>query len=552
MFIETNLTDKRIREYTSKGYWEHMTVGDYLDENIKKYPNKIAIVDPKGRRVTYKELGRMVNRIALGFLKMGIKKGDIISVQLPNWIEFEYTYFALSKIGAIMNPLAATYRQNEVYYILKFSESKAVIITDEFRHFNYLKMMEEVKPKLPSLQHIFVIGESIPSGMLSFSEFTARCWEDECELKTLEQNKPNANDILVLMYTSGTEAEPKGVLHTHNTIIFGEKSFAQALEISAEDTCFMASPISHASGFAHGVNLPMIVGGKTVLLDIWDPEDALKLIEKEKCTFSMGATPFVRMILDCPNLHKYDISSMRCYLCGGAPIPREMVTESSKIGLKVLAVYGLTESIPHTVNRLNDPPEKIYGTDGKPCPGIEVKIVDDNLKELPIGETGEEASRGPNICVGYFKQPEINKKSFDEEGWFYSGDLCRMDKDGYIIVEGRKKDIIIRGGQNISVKEIEDLLYNHHKIGNVAIVAMPDRRMGEKACAFVIPKAGESITLEEVVSFLSEKKVAKFKLPERIEVVGEFPTTPSGKIQKYLLRKDLTQKIEMEERTKNR
>jgi non-ribosomal peptide synthetase component E (peptide arylation enzyme) len=546
MTIETNLTAERIREYTSKGLWGDKTVCDYLDETIKKYPDKIAVVDSRGKRLTYEALGRISERLSLGFLNLGIKKEDIVSIQLPNCVEFTCIYFALARIGVVFNTLAATYRHSEVRYILNFSESKTMIIPDEFRRFDYVDMIQELRPELSHLEHVIVIGEKVPREMMSFKEFSERRWEEESSLEALEKNKPGANDVLSLLFTSGTEAQPKGVLHTHNAIIFGEKSFAQALELTSDDICFMPSPLTHATGFAHGVNLPMIMGPKAVSLEIWEPEDALKIIEKERCTYSMGATPFVRTLLDCPNLHKYDISAMRFFLCGGAPVPKELVMEGAKIGLKILPVYGLTESIPHVTGRLNDPPEKIYGTDGRPCPNIEVTIRDENRKVLSVGETGEEASRGANLCVGYFKRPDLNEKSFDENGWFYSGDLARLDEDGNLIIEGRKKDIIIRGGQNISVKEVEDMLLTHPKIYNVAIAAMPDKKMGEKACAFIIPHPGETVALEEVASFLMENKVAKFKLPERVELVDEFPMTPSGKIQKYVLRDLIAQKMARE------
>jgi acyl-CoA synthetase len=546
MEIKTVLTQARIEEYTSKGFWGDKTVGDYLDDSIRKYPKKVAVVDSKGKRLTYEELGTMADRLALGLLKSGISKGDIVSVQLPNCVEVPVVFFALARIGAIFNSLNATYRHSEVEYILNFCESKAVIIPDAFRRFDYVKMIQELQTKLPNLEHIYVLGQNVPKGMISFGEFSERHWEKEISADILKKSKPSANEILGILFTSGTEAQPKGVLHTHNTILSGERSFAQALELSSEDTCFMPSPLTHATGFSHGMVLPMILGQKSVSLAIWEPEEALKLIEKERCTYSMGATPFLRTLFDSPNFKKYDISSMKFFLCGGAPVPKELVLEGAKIGLIVLPVYGLTESIPHICGRRNDPPKKVYGTDGRPCPNIEVSIRGENHEALSVGETGEEASRGPNVFVGYFRRPDLNAKSFDDEGWFYSGDLARMDKSGNIIIEGRKKDIIIRGGQNISVKEVEDILLTHPKIYNIALVAMPDRKMGEKACAFIIPRPGQTVSLEEVTSFLKDQKVAMFKLPERIEIVESFPMTPSGKIQKYVLRDQVAKKMEMD------
>ncbi|MFZ3047865.1 MAG: AMP-binding protein [Desulfatirhabdiaceae bacterium] len=543
MPIETMLTEKRIREYTSKGLWSDQTIGDYLEDAIRKYPDKIAVVDSRGKKLSYAELGTISRRLALGFLKLGLKKGDIVSVQLPNCIEYTCLYFAFARMGVAFNMLNATYRHSEVKNILQFCESKSVFIPDVFRKFNYVQMIQEMKSDLPALKHIFVIGDRIPDGMMSYEAFASKKWEDEGSAEDLERNKPAANDILAIIFTSGTEAQPKGVLHTHNTIVSGEKSFIKALELTSDDVCFMPSPLTHATGFAHAVNLPMLLGQKSVSLDIWEPESALKLIEKERCTFSMGATPFVRTLLDCPNLSKYDISSLKFFLCGGAPVQKELMADGARIGIKILPVYGLTESIPHVTGRLSDPPEKVYGTDGRACPDIDVTIRDEFRKVVPFGTTGEEASRGPNVFVGYFKRPDLNQKSFDEDGWFYSGDLARMDADGNLIIEGRIKDIIIRGGQNISVKEVEDLLLTHEKIYNVAIVGIPDRKMGEKACACIIPKSGETVTLDDVTSFLKEKKVAMFKLPERIEIMSDFPMTASGKIQKYMIRNRIAETV---------
>ncbi|MEW6263570.1 MAG: AMP-binding protein [Thermodesulfobacteriota bacterium] len=546
MPVESMLNEERIKKYTLSGLWGNRNFPDYFNESVHKYPDKTAVVGPRGNRLTYRELNRLSDRVALGLLHMGIKKEDIATVQLPNCVEIVYIYLALAKIGVIFNPVPATYRNKEIEYIINFSESKIVIIPDVFRRFNYVEMLQELRPNLSSAKHFFVIGENVGEGMLSFSELEKHPWEKEYSPDILEKNKPGANDILGLLYTSGTEAQPKGVLHTHNTIISGEIAFAERLKMSSDDVCFMPSPLAHATGFAHGMTLPFLLGQTSVSLDIWEPENALKLMEKERCTYSMGATPFVRTLLDCPNFRKYDIRSMRYFLCGGAPVPKDLIIQGTNVGLRILPVYGLTESIPHVAGNPDDPPEKVYGTDGKPCPGIEVKIKDENRKDLPNNEIGEEVSRGPNVCVGYFKRPDLNEKSFDEEGFFYSGDLALLDNDGNLIIRGRKKDIIIRGGQNINVKEVEDLLLNHPKVYNVAIVGMPDVKMGEKSCAYIIPRPNETVTLDDVTSFLREKKIALFKLPERVEMIDDFPMTPSGKVQKYVLRNRIARKIEQE------
>ncbi|BBO84184.1 cyclohexanecarboxylate-CoA ligase [Desulfosarcina ovata subsp. sediminis] len=544
MFIETRLTDELVQKYTSSGLWGEKTIGDYLAETIARCPEKTAVVDSRGKRLTYQQLGDVANRLAFGFLHYGVRKGDIVSVQLPNCVEFVCIYFALEKIGAIFNPLNATYRHSEVQKIAGYCESKIIVVQDVFRRFNYVDMVKEIKPDLPDLQHVFVLGETVPEEMVSFAQFSQTDWAKEVPAEMLAQNKPGANDILTIIFTSGTEAQPKGVMLTHNNLIAAEKSYIEALEIDGDDVCFMPSPFTHATGFAHGINMPMMLGEKSVSLDIWNPEAAIRIIAQEKCTYSMGATPFLRTLLDSPDLARYDTSSLTLFMCGGAPVPKDLMLEGEKMGLKVLPLYGLTESFPHACGRRSASLEDVYGTDGRPCANIEVSIRDNGV-ELPIGEVGEECSRGPNVCMGYFKRPDLNAKCFDADGWFYSGDLAKIDEKGNLVIEGRLKDIIIRGGQNISTKEIEDLLLAHPKIYNVVIVAMPDRKMGEKACAFIIPRDGQSVSLEDVTSFLKEKKLAMFKLPERVEVIDEFPMTPSGKVQRFVLRDQLAKQLEV-------
>lgn len=262
------------------------------------------------------------------------------------------------------------------------------------------------------------------------------------------------------------------------------------------------------------------------------------LIVAEKCTFSMGATPFLHDILGeiAQSKECYDLSHFRFFLCGGAPVARSLLAEASKIGFKVLGVFGSSESPPHTVGRLDDSDEIIASSDGKPLPGVEEKIVDDERNLLPMGEIGEEASRGPNVFLGYYKHPELTHKYLDDDGWYYSGDLCYLQPNNYIRVEGRKKDIIIRGGQNISPSEVEDILFKHPKIKNVAIVGIPDERLGERACALVVLTEGEIFSFEEMIAFLAEENIAKYKYPEKLQVLEQLPITPSGKIQKYKLR----------------
>jgi len=543
MAIETSLTQERIHYYTSKGYWTGVNLNQFVDRSIARSPDKTAIVDSK-TRITYGELGRLRDRIALGFLELGIKRGDVVTVQLPNWAEFVLIHLALERIGAITNPVLPNYRHKEMRYILGKAESVAAVIPYKFRNFDHTEMIKELRPELTDLKHVFVVGDTAPAGTQAFQQFTETPWEDKVSPSVLREFQPDGNEVTLLLFTSGTEADPKGAMHTHNTLMYGTLALAKELGMTSDDVVFEPSPIVHATGIEWGVRQALTQGSKLVLQDIWDPEEALRLVGAEACTYTIGATPFAHQMVTSPKLPKYDLRTFRYFLSGGAPIPRALVGEvKAKMGCQLLSVYGMTEHFISTACRPEDPQEKISSTDGRPMPGVEIRIYDDNRRELPIGQEGELACRGPNVFVGYFKDPERTKATFNKEGFQFSGDTCVMDTDGFIRVVGRKKDIIIRGGMNISPAEVENLLYTHPKIQDIAIVAMPDERMGEKACAYVVPKPGETLSFDEMVAFLKEKKLATYKLPERLEVVQELPMTASGKVQKYLLRDDIARKL---------
>lgn len=531
------INEVRKKMYYELGQWSSLTVFDNFVENANKYPDKIAVVD-KYQKIGYKSLLDSVMKFSSGLINLNVKKGDFVSVQLPNWTENVIAYLSCARIGAVYNPIPTTARYNELEYMLTLCESKILIIPETFRKFNYLDMVVHIKESI-TLPYVIVVNKehdtfNLPDSCHSFTEIPTL----GSIIYELE-GKVTSDDPLVVLFTSGTESQPKGVIHTHNTVLFGERVMSESLAITKNDAGFMASPVSHATGFLHGVNLPLLVGGKSVLMEHFSAKEALQIISDEKCTYSMGATPFLHDILNelFKNKDKYDLSCFRFFLCGGAPIPRNLVEKAKKIGFKVLAVYGSSESPPHAISKLDDSDEVIVSTDGTPLPGIEVRIVNENHESLQVGQVGEQASRGANVFMGYYKRPELTKKYLDSEGWYYSGDLCTLDSNNYLKVVGRKKDIIIRGGQNISPSEIENILFKHPKIQNVAIVGIPDERMGEKACAFVVPAKGHIFTFDEMIDYLAEHNIAKYKFPERLEIIDRLPMTASGKIQKFMLSK---------------
>ncbi|MCH6266948.1 MULTISPECIES: AMP-binding protein [Neobacillus] len=541
MGFETILTDEDIKKYESN--WSNKTILDYLKEAIEKYPEKTAIIDKKSR-YTYKELGKLVDRVALGLLEIGLRKGDVISIQLPNWNEFVILHFAATRIGAISNPLIHIYRDREIGFMVKLAESKMIVVPEEFRGFNYPEMIERLKPQWPSLEHIFVIGEKVPEGMKSFSYLMDVPWEEQRDPSVLDQIALNPNEITEIIFTSGTTGEPKGVMHTHNTVTFASELWIDHFQLTPNDVIFMASTFAHQTGFLYGVRLPAIYAGSAVYQDIWNPEEFIQLIEKEKITFTTAATPFLQDTIQVNGIEKYDLSSLRYFAAIGAPIPRTLVKQArQKLPAQILSGWGQTENGLVTLTLANDTEEKLTSTDGKAFPGLEVKVVDAVGNQVPPNVEGSLLVRGPSLFVGYLKRIELTRSEFDGE-WFITGDRAMMDEDGYIRITGRNKDIIIRGGENIPVAYVENVLYEHPDVSVVQIVAMPDARLQEKACAFISMKQGAApLTFDAMKAFLAERGVAKQYWPEHLEVIDDFPRTPSGKIQKFRLRDLINEKF---------
>ncbi|NRG47744.1 AMP-binding protein [Bacillus sp. CRN 9] len=541
--METTLTQQYVKKYSH--LWPNRTIIDYLHEAIAKNPEKVAIIDQKGK-YTFGELGKLVDRVALGLLKQGIQKGDVISFQLPNWNEFIILHYAVTRIGAISNPLVPIYREREINFMVKTVESKMIIIPESFRGFNYPEMIQRCLPNWPKLQQIYVVGKKVPNGMKSFSSLMDEPWEERLDCELLNDIEINPNDVTEIIFTSGTTGQPKGVMHTHNTLCVSTDYWIDHLQLTENDVMFMASTFAHQTGFGYGVRLPTHYGGTAVYQDIWNPQEFLKLVEKEKITFTAGATPFLQDTLQVENIENYNISSLRAFVALGAPIPRSLVKAArEKVSFNILAGWGQTEDGLVTLTKLSDSMEKLTNTDGIPFEGMQIKIINHNGKQCEPNEEGNILCQGPALFVGYFNKLAETEAEFND-GWFITGDRGVMDEDGYIRITGRNKDIIIRGGENIPVAYVENTLYEHSEIADVQIIAMPDSRLQEKACAFIKLKSSHSIIrLEDIQQFLLEKGVAKQYWPEHLEVIKEFPRTPSGKIQKYRLREKVNNRLKL-------
>ena len=539
MDFATMLTENRAQAMTKAGLWPNRLITDCLDEAAAACPDKVAVVDHNsmtGRRTTlsYRQLRRMTDRMALGLMALGVEKGDVVSYQLPNWWEFSALSLACMRIGAAANPLMPIFRRRELSFMLGLAESKVMVVPREFRGFDHPAMIEELRPELPALRHVLVV-DGTPAGSFEHN-LTSRRREDAPEARELlESRRPQPDDVMEIQYTSGTTGEPKGVMHTHNTLLGNLQVNTEFHGLTESDVVLMASPAAHQTGFLHGMVLPIFLKGKCVFQDVWNPEAAARLIQDEGATWSMGATPFLADLAGLPTLEDYDVSSLRIFICGGAPIPRVLAQQASeRLDMRVVAIWGMTENGIVTATKPDDPPEKIFGTDGCAIPGMEVRIVDGDGRPLPPDTEGRLQARGMNNFVGYLKRPE--RYGHDEEGWFETGDLARMDAEGYIRIIGRSKDIIIRGGENVPVVEVEELLYQHPAVHDVAVVGMPDERLGERGCAFVQLHPEKSLSFREMVAWLEEKNMARQFFPERLEIVEEFPRTASGKIQKFQLR----------------
>ncbi|EGT8640568.1 medium-chain fatty-acid--CoA ligase [Shigella flexneri] len=539
MKVTLTFNEQRRAAYRQQGLWGDASLADYWQQTARAMPDKIAVVDNHGASYTYSALDHAASCLANWMLAKGIESGDRIAFQLPGWCEFTVIYLACLKIGAVSVPLLPSWREAELVWVLNKCQAKMFFAPTLFKQTRPVDLILPLQNQLPQLQQIVGVDKLAPAtSSLSLSQIIA----DNIPLTTAITT--HGDELAAVLFTSGTEGLPKGVMLTHNNILASERAYCARLNLTWLDVFMMPAPLGHATGFLHGVTAPFLIGARSVLLDIFTPDACLALLEQQRCTCMLGATPFVYDLLNLLEKQPADLSALRFFLCGGTTIPKKVARECQQRSIKLLSVYGSTESSPHAVVNLDNSLSRFMHTDGYAAAGVEIKVVDDARKTLPPGCEGEEASRGPNVFMGYFDEPELTARALDEEGWYYSGDLCRMDEAGYIKITGRKKDIIVRGGENISSREVEDILLQHPKIHDACVVAMPDERLGERSCDYVVLKAPHhSLSLEEMAAFFSRKRVAKYKYPEHIVVIEKLPRTASDKIQKFLLRKDIIRRL---------
>src|ERR1700741_4415449 len=531
MTVAAALRDAPHAAFRQAGHWLDKTVDQLLTEAVAKAPDKVAIVADRADReqaprFTYRDLERLADRAAGSLLRLGVGRGDVVAVQLPNWWEFVVTAFACSKVGAVMNPVMPILRERELGYILNFCQAKIFIVPKTYRGFDYAAMAQGMRGDLPNLKHVIVVdGE----GEGSF-ERTLLASEADTHPAGL-----GPDDMAVLMFTSGTTGEPKGVMHTSNSLIACCKALSGRFGLDFSDVLLVASPVGHMTGYAAIVLLSVYLGGTMILQDVWEAKHGVGLMAREGVTYTAASTPFLSDICEAVKAGAPRPRSLRSFLCGGAPIPSVLIERAAgELGLKVCSLWGMTEVLAGTLTEPARAAEKSASTDGRSLEGMEIRIADSEGRPVKTGEPGRLLVRGAQMFKGYYKRPDL--QTFDGEGWFDSGDLAYMDKDGYIRISGRVKDILIRGGENVPVVEIENLLYKHPAVSAVAVVGFPDARLGERGCAFVVTRPGTTIDLAAVQNYLGDAKMAKQFWPERVEVVTELPRTASGKIQKFKLK----------------
>ncbi len=522
------------RAMREQGFWRDTNYDDFLMRTVAATPDKLAVVayraDREGtQRFSYRAFADLVARVAASLRGLGVGPGDIVALQVPNWWEFVVTVLATNRIGAVVNPLMPIFRERELSYMLGFAQAKVLVVPRVFRGFDHEAMARDLRPGLPDLKHVIVIDGQ---GDNSF---------DKMLLSGADRLAPSQPPLLapdamaVMMFTSGTTGSPKGVMHSTNTLVANSHSLSGRFGLTADDVLLACSPLGHMTGYAAVLNLSLSIGGTMVLQDVWEVKRGVAIMADEGVTYTAASTPFLSDIVETVAGGAQRPARLRSFLCGGAPIPPVLIERAKReLGLTVCSLFGMTEALSATLTEPARAHDKSATTDGRALEGVGVKVVDEQGHECPRGTTGRLLTSGAQMFLGYFKRPDI--ESFDDQGWFDTGDLAYMDDEGYIRINGRTKDVLIRGGENVPVVEIEALLYQHPAVAVAALVGYPDARLGERGCACVTLRPGASLTLAELQAYMAQCKVAKNYWPERLEIMPDMPRTPAGKIQKFKLR----------------
>jgi acyl-CoA synthetase (AMP-forming)/AMP-acid ligase II len=528
------LDPARIAEFTANGYWLDTTSNDALEAWAHMAPQRLAIAD--GRvRLTFAEYHRRAERLAAHLIGLGLGAEDVVAIQLPNWSEFAVALNAAMLAGIPFCQFHSDFRAREVEFILGFTEASALILPQRFRRFDYLEMLAGLRPKLPRLTHVMVVGEDVPAGYFDLRGFLDARGGPAIDDHAQRRRRPRANDLCRTAFTSGTTGDPKAVLHLHNTTNCAARFVNETHRIGPDSVLLAFLPVGLNWGLIN-VLQGIFAGCAVILQEVFDAEAALRLIERERVTHFCCAPAHLVALLATPDLDRFDLSSLEVITTGGASCPIEVIRAvRARLPGHLLELYGMLECGFQSHTRLEDDPEAACGLVGRPLPEMGIRVVDDDGQDCARGTPGEILTYGPSVTIGYYNNPEANRKSFSADGWFATGDIGVLDHNGYLKIVDRKKELIIRGGANIYPREIEEVLYQHPKVLEAAAIGIPDTRLGERVCAAIVLKPGETLSFAELTAFLRDK-IATYKLPEFLEVLDALPRTPTGKAQKGPLR----------------
>lgn len=529
--------------YNRLRWWPGLTLGDLIDKAADIYPDKEAFVDST-TRLTYAQARKKVDRLAIGLMDLGIQPLERVLVQLPNWNEFIYTYFALQKIGAIVVLLIDRYRQYEVDHLTKLTGATAWIVPERFKKTDYVPVVRDVLKENPQLQHVILARGGKQKGFANLETLIEEAGLTQENLTRLAQRRPDPMLPAHMGPTGGTTGLPKVVPRTHNSHICSSEYATRAWDYGSEDVCLLAGPMGHDLTFTKGFLGGVFSFAKLILLDSIDMGDVCRTIEQEKVTAIVWVPTLASRLIHYEKLGDYGLRSLKKMHCGGGASLPDLIKEfRAKIGGTYYNAYGGTEG-QSTITRTHDPVETAFYTVGKPtCPYDTYKVVNPDGNGLPPNTSGELLIKGPGVFTGYYKNPEENENVFDKDGFFRTGDVARIDDRGYVTLTGRVKEMINRGGESISATEIEKLIIDHPDVVNVAVVPMPDQEMGERVCAYIQPRPQAEPSFDHIIAFLKEKKASVLQLPERIEFVKDMPYTKAEKIDKNALKEDIRKKV---------
>ena len=532
--------------YQKRRWWLGITLGDMFDRASDLYPEREALTG-SGKRFTWAQLRTLVDKMAYNLLQEGFQPGDTVLLQLPNWPEFVISYYALQKAGLVMVSLTVNHTAREIAHLANLTQPKGWILPDRYRKIDYLPLIKQVKEENPVLEKVILIGEEIPEGCLKFEDLLETKTGAEEIRSRLEQARPDPGDVFQILPSGGTTGLPKGAPRTHNDYICNIEYKSKAWDLNVTDTVLVASPVGHNLALLVCVTGSVFHGAKQVLLDSTYPQDFCQIVQEEKITCTGLVPTLISRIVSFEDLGKYDLSSLKKIYVGAANSPPELVKNvEDRIGARYINAFGMVEG-PLSQSRPHDSLETRCNTIGRPCcPYDDIVTLDSNGKKTPPGVEGELSAKGPGIFTGYLKNPQANMDSFTPDGYFRTGDLAVIDEKGIIRITGRIKDIIIRGGENIAARDVEDLISSHPDVEYVAVVGMPDPDLGEQVCAYVKPVEGASVTHDQVITHLDKMEASKIHYPARTEIVQEMPLTAAGKADKKVLKKDIEEKLEAE------